>query len=118
MTIKILFLTLFIASNLWEIFLNNLNLKYSQKKGKEVPDIFKDTIGENLLNRSMNYLKDKVNLLNIEFLIKTLITIFGIIYLFTLFEKFSINLVYKNDFSNYSFTQSLIFFILLGAFLF
>ncbi|MBC7194733.1 MAG: M48 family metallopeptidase, partial [Caldisericia bacterium] len=49
---------------------------------------------------------------------KTLITIFGLIYLFPLFEKFSINLVYKNDFSNYSFTQSLIFFILLGAFLF
>lgn len=118
MTFKILFLTLFIASNIWEIFLNNLNLKYSQKKGKEVPEIFKDTIDENLLNRSLNYLKDKVNFLNIEVLIKTLITIFGLIYLFPLFEKFSINLVYKNDFSNYSFTQSLIFFVLLGAFLF
>ncbi len=116
--IKILFLTLFIASNLWEIFLNNLNLKYSKNKGKDVPEIFKDTIDENILNRSLNYLKDKVNFLNIEILIKSFIILVGLIYLFPLFEKFSINLVYKNNFSNYSFFQSLIFFILLGAFLF
>jgi STE24 endopeptidase len=116
--IKFLFLIVYIFSNLWEIFLNYLNLKYAKNRGRDVPDIFKDTIDENILKKSLNYLRDKTYFLNIEIFIKTLIFVLSMIYLFPFFEKLSMNLIYKNELANFSFYQSLIFFSLLGIFIF
>lgn len=116
--IEIIYILIFLFSNLWELFLNNLNLKHAILKGKEIPEIFKDTIQKETLEKSLNYLKDKVKLSNIETITKTTFIIFGLIYLFPLFEKISINLMNNFGFMSYNFYQSIIFFVLLGLFLF
>ncbi|MDI6860860.1 MAG: M48 family metallopeptidase [Caldisericia bacterium] len=116
--INIIFILLFLISNLWELFLNNLNLKHAIHKGKEIPEIFKDTLQEETVEKSLNYLKDKVKLSNIETITKTIFVSFGLIYLFPLFEKISIKIINYLGFKNYTFYQSIIFFVFLGLFIF
>lgn len=116
--IKIIFILIFLFSNIWELILNNLNLKHSFEKGKDVPEIFKDSLEEETLKKSLNYLKDKTILSKIEIIIKTIFILIGLIYLFPLFENLAIKFVYNKISLNYSFYQSIIFFILLGVFVF
>lgn len=116
--IKFIFILVFLFSNIWELILNNLNLEHSYKKGKEVPEIFKDALDEETLRKSLNYLKDKTYLSNIEIIIKAIFILIGLIYFFPLFENIAIKLTYSKDFTDYSFYQSIIFFILAGLFVF
>ncbi|MCX8094807.1 MAG: M48 family metallopeptidase [Caldisericia bacterium] len=115
--IKIIFILIILISNFWDLLLNNLNLKHSIKKGKDVPDILKDTIKEETLQKSINYLKDKTNLLNIEIIIKTILIIIGLIYIFPFFENIAIKITYTESFKNYTFYQSIIFFLLTGVYI-
>lgn len=116
--IKFIFILVFLFSNIWELILNNLNLEHSYKKGKEVPEIFKDALDEETLRKSLNYLKDKTYLSNIEIIIKAIFILIGLIYFFPLFENIAIKLTYSKGFTDYSFYQSIIFFILAGLFVF
>ncbi|MGB9749634.1 MAG: M48 family metallopeptidase [Caldisericia bacterium] len=115
---KIIFILVFLLSNLWEIFLYNLNLKYSLKQNK-IPDIFKDTINEEEFKKSKNYLKDKTKFVITELIIKTIITLTGLIYLFPLFENKAHEMVSSpnNKFIIFTkdLTQILIFVLFLGV---
>lgn len=115
---KIIFILIFLLSNLWEIFLYNLNLKHSLKQDK-IPDIFKDTITYEEFKKSKNYLKDKTKLVITEVVFKTIITLIGLIYLFPFFENKAneiVSLSY-NKFIIFTkdFTQILIFVLFLGV---
>lgn len=118
MNIKIIFILLFLFSNFWEIFLNILNLKYSLRRGKDIPENFKDVIDNETISRSLNYLRDRTIFNNFEIVIKTILYLIGLIYLFPLFEKISIDIVYKSGSFNYKFYQSIIFFLLSGIYIF
>lgn len=113
---KIIFLTIFLLSRIWEIILYYLNLKYSLKKDK-IPEIFKDLITEDEFKKSKNYLKDKTKFIITEMIFQTIVILFGLIYLFPFFEKKSIDIVNNSNkiIINSNLTQIFIFFLFLGV---
>lgn len=118
---KVLYFLIFLSSKIWEIILYYLNLKHTLKKENKIPDIFKDIISKEDFERSKRYIKDRTKFLITEIVIKTIVIFIGLIYLFPIFEKISIDFRYSNlkivKFFG-GFSQTLLFFFLILTLLF
>lgn len=115
---KYIFFLVFFLSRGWDIFLYLLNLNHSLKR--DIPQYFKNCIDQETYFKSKNYLKDKTKFFIFQEIFNTILIFLGLIYLFPLFEKISVDLILSKRLFllNNIFSQSLIFFIFLGIFFF
>src|SRR4030065_1448531 len=77
----IIFLVLFVGRFIWRYFLQNLNIRHLQSHGKNIPQIFQDSIDGNTLCKMVDYTVENARLESKEDLADDIIQL-AILFLF------------------------------------
>lgn len=85
--IEKLLLTVLILRTAWRIFLEVLNLLHSTGPKVQIPDVLKDRITPEVLEKSRSYLKDRTRLKIVSEIVQLFVTIYLVLYGLPWLEK-------------------------------
>lgn len=105
---EIIYFSVFLIKEAFELFLDEINIRYSTSKNIDIPNELKGYIDANDLNKTKSYLLDKSNLSFISNLFNLVILLVFLLFLFPIIENILIN------FHENIILQGILFFLIFG----